>query len=114
MNIFSRIALAEQDATRRLGNPLGDPLFRVGGRVRNERNGPVLARLAFMAALTGGRGFRVEPKGPKTDRDGRTRGERRAEIRRLYLERAPKCAEACDRRDLARRTARLMRKAVSA
>ena len=62
MNIFERIMSAERKRDRSLGNPL--PTW-------DERE----RRLNTMATMTGGKGFRTPPKGPKTSPGGKTRRE---------------------------------------
>lgn len=66
MNIFNRIIAKQFDAEMRLGNPLSD------SAAQNRR-------LHNFAQMTGGRGFRVPPQGPKVSRGGKTRKERIAD-----------------------------------
>ncbi|OQM74923.1 hypothetical protein [Manganibacter manganicus] len=65
MNIFTRILNKAFEPTVRLGNPLG------------VDSGPFLARMNTMSELRGGKGFRTPKTEPRTDSDGRTRGDRK-------------------------------------
>ncbi|RWI85968.1 MAG: hypothetical protein EOR22_30360 [Mesorhizobium sp.] len=67
-SLFSKTPFAKimnREIGERLGNPLG------------EGSGAFLARKAALAAMTGGRGFRVPARQPRVYADGLTRGQRK-------------------------------------
>lgn len=61
--VFAKIM--NREIGERLGNPLG------------EGSGAFQARKAALAAMTGGRGFRIPAKQPRVYSDGLTRGQRK-------------------------------------
>lgn len=63
MNIFNKV-LAKEHAT---DTQLGMPLYGVA----------CLRRAETMARMTGGKGFRTQPKELRTDAQGKTRGQRK-------------------------------------
>lgn len=65
MNIFNKLAAEEQDIA-----------VGVAGKLAVDR------RFAALAAMTGGKGFRVPPKQPRRDAQGMTRGDRKRAARR--------------------------------
>jgi hypothetical protein len=67
MNIFDHMSAVEAWNSKRLGTPAMN----------------VKLRLVVMEHLTGGKGFRQEPKTPKVDLDGKTRRERKLALRAL-------------------------------
>ncbi|TDH35688.1 hypothetical protein E2A64_10125 [Pseudohoeflea suaedae] len=64
MNIFQKIAARDHDDAMRLGKPSKD-------------EAALNRRLTFFSNMTGGKGFRMPPKDPKTDADNMTRADRR-------------------------------------
>lgn len=61
MNIFSKILVSDDAMLNRLGSPLWGT--------------DSLRRAQRMYEMTGGKGFRVYPKGPKLSKGGKTRAE---------------------------------------
>lgn len=77
MNPFAKILNAESVSATRLGNPSED-------YASQQR------RLTAMATMTGTHGFRVPPVEPKTDAQGKTRGDRK---RKAYATAMAKVSE---------------------
>lgn len=68
MKVFGRILARDRRRLFALGQPSGNPA----------------ARQQAMWELTGGKGFRVPKKGPKTHRSGKTRREIKDALRAVY------------------------------
>lgn len=90
MNAFSKVLTVEAESATRLGNPSAD----YGAHER---------RMNAMATMTGTAGFRVPPLAPKTDAQGKTRGDRKRELRvataaKVSENRAPEFMHSAARR----------------
>lgn len=72
MNAFAKVLEREYADDTKLGMPSKDATHR-------DR------RLAAMSRMTGGRGFTTQPKEPRTNADGTTRGERKRKARATAL-----------------------------
>lgn len=73
VNAFQRVLEQEAAADTRLGCP-------------SSNFGHFARRMTAMERMTGGRGFRVPKAAPRTDTQGKTRGQRRRETyARLFL-----------------------------
>ncbi|MFU0504156.1 hypothetical protein [Pseudaminobacter sp. NGMCC 1.201702] len=91
-NIFTRVVDREHETDTKLGMPLSGSAHR--------------RRLDTMSRMTGGNGFTVPAKEPETDKQGRTRGERKRALRAATMEkvsetREPKFMHSAARRRLA-------------
>ncbi|PBB41739.1 hypothetical protein CK222_21525 [Mesorhizobium sp. WSM3866] len=88
-SLFSKTPFAKimnRDIGERLGNPLG------------EGSGAFMARKAALAAMTGGKGFRVPAKQPRVYSDGFTRGQRKRMRRDICIvKEAQRQKAACEK-----------------
>lgn len=77
MNIFRKVAEKQTQEYFKLGTSSIDEDFQ-------------LARLNAMSSLTSGKGFRQDKKELKTDFQGMTRGEKKREHRKEYIDKVKK------------------------